>query len=258
LNGLTRREEAYHRKITKEAGTASTEGVPSIHDLVKVKEPGLENYLVYDRHRRLSLQDHFMPADTQLQDFMNVKYKELGDFLTEPYVPMVKKTSSEIELKLKRKGTVLMDKKALPVEILKVVSILKGQSLINISYEISNLSQEVLDAVFGVEFNFSMLAGDSPDRYYVFKGKNTEDRRLASAGEVEGCSNLKIVDEWKGFGVSLESGYLDRIWRFPIETVSQSESGFERTYQSSLVFPNKRIMIEPGGKWTNSLKLLIE
>jgi alpha-amylase len=151
-----------------------------------------------------------------------------------------------------------MDKKALPVEILKVISILKGQSLINISYEILNLSQEVLDAVFGVEFNFSMLAGTSPDRYYVFPGKIIDERSLSSTGEVEGCSNLKIIDEWKGFGVSLESGCLDRIWRFPIETVSQSESGFERTYQSSLVFPNKRIVIEPGGKWAGSLKLLIE
>jgi alpha-amylase len=258
LNGLTRREEAYHRKITAEAGKASTEGVPSIHDLVKVKEPGLENYLVYDKHRRLSLQDHFMPVDTSISDFMNVKYKELGDFVTEPYIPMIKKTSSEIELKLKRKGTVLMDKKALPVEILKVISILKGQSLINISYEISNLSEEVLDAVFGVEFNFSMLAGASLDRYYVFPGKSVDERSLASIGEIEGCSNLKIIDEWKGFGVSLESGSLDRLWRFPIETVSQSESGFERTYQSSLVLPNSRIMIEPGGKWAGSLKLLIE
>jgi alpha-amylase len=171
---------------------------------------------------------------------------------------MVKKTSSEIELKLKRKGTVYIEKKALPVEILKVISILKGQSLININYEITNLSKETLDAVFGVEFNFSMLAGDSPDRYYVFQGKNAEDARLASIGEIEGCSNLKLIDEWKGFGVSLETGCLDRIWRFPIETVSQSEAGFERTYQSSLVFPNKRVIIEPGGKWANSLKLLIE
>lgn len=258
LNGLTRREEVYHRKVRAAAQPGSSEGVGSIHDLVKVKEPGLEKYLIYDRHRRLSLQDHFMPINTQMPEFMNVKYKETGDFVTGPYVPLVKKTSSEIELKFKRKGTVYAEKKALPVEILKVVSILKGQSLINISYEIRNLSGEVLDAVFGVEFNFSMLTGDSPDRYYVFPGKNVEDIKLASIGEIEGCSNLKIVDEWKGYGVSLETGYLDRIWRFPVETVSQSEAGFERTYQSSLVFPNKRIIIEPGGKWVNGLKLLLE
>lgn len=258
LNGLTRREETYHSKVRAASQPGSSEGVGSIHDLVKVKEPGLENYLIYDRHRRLSLQDHFLPMDSQIKAFMSANYKEIGDFVTGAYVPMVKKTSSEIELKFKRKGNVYAGKKALPVEVLKVVSILKGQSLINISYEISNLSGEVLDAVFGVEFNFGMLTGDAPDRFYVFPGKNIDDRRLASVGEIESCSNLKIVDEWKGYGVSLESGCLDRIWRFPIETVSQSEGGFERTYQSSLVFPNKRIIIEPGGKWANSLKLVLE
>jgi 4-alpha-glucanotransferase len=258
LNGLTRREEVYHGKVRTAAAASTAAGVPSIHDIVKTKEDGLENYLIYDRNRRLSLQDHFMPIDTQLSDFMKLRYKETGDFVSEPYIPMVKKTSSEIELRLKRKGTVRMGNMALPVEVMKLISILKGQSLINIYYEISNLSQEVLDTVFGVEFNFSLLAGDAPDRYYVFPGQELSDRRLASIGEVEGCSSLKLIDEWKGFGVSLESGCLDRIWRFPIETVSQSEAGFERTYQSSLVLPNKRIMIEPGGKWANSLKVLIE
>jgi len=192
---------------------------------------------------RLSLQDHFMPVNAQLSDLMNVKYKELGDFVTGPFTVMVKKTGSEIELKLKRKGGVHTGEKVLPVEILKTVSILKGQSLININYEITNLSPFLLDAAFGVEFNFSMLAGDAEP---------------AGAGELEGCSSLKIVDEQKGFSVSLETGCLDRIWRFPIETVSRSEARLETVYQSSLVFPNKRIILEPGAKWANSLKLLIE
>jgi hypothetical protein len=45
---------------------------------------------------------------------------------------------------------------------------------------------------------------------------------------------------------------LDRpalLWRFPIETVSQSEGGFERVYQSSVVFPNWIIRLEPGEVW---------
>jgi len=259
LNGLSRREEPYHGKVraAKDEGKHQ-EGVPSIHDLVKVKEPGLENYLMYDWHRRLSLQDHFMPLNTTLEDFAAVRYRELGDFVLEPFSVLVKKTGSEIELTLKRKGSVYLDKKAFPVEVTKVVSILKGQSLLNVRYEINNLSKEVLDVVFGVEFNFSMLGGDSKDRYYVFPGKEVTDNRLASTGEVTGCQSLKIVDGWSGFGVSLETGCLDRLWRFPIETVSQSEAGFERTYQSSLVFPNKRIILEPGNKWTNNIRLLIE
>jgi alpha-amylase len=209
---------------------------------------------VSDWHRRLSLLDHFLPLDTDIADFMNVKYREQGDFIPGKYLPLVKKTGSEIEITLKRKGTV----NSQPVEVVKVISIFKGQSLMNIRYTINNISKERMDAVFGVEFNFSMLAGNSPDRHYAFPGIEVKERNMASIGEIHDCPKLKIIDELKGFSVSLESGSLDRLWRFPIETVARSEAGFERTYQSSLVFPNKRVVLEPGGTWTNDMKLIIE
>jgi len=258
LNGLSRKEEVYHHKLRGSTKSHASGDVHSIHDIVKTKEPGLENYLVYDWHRRLSLQDHFFHPNTSLNEFKEVKYKELGDFVTGGYIPLVKKTGSEIELTFKRKGNIYVDKTAVPVEIIKVISMLKGQSILNIKYEISNLSQQTLDVVFGVEFNFSMLGGNSSDRFYVFPGVGSEDKHLASIGEINGCSTIKIVDEWKGFSVLLYPGFLDRLWRFPIETVSQSESGFERIYQSSLVLPNKRIILEPEKKWANNMKLLVE
>jgi len=34
------------------------------------------------------------------------------------------------------------------------------------------------------------------------------------------------------------------LWRFPIETVSLSEAGFERLYQSSVVFLHSKIRLE--------------
>jgi 4-alpha-glucanotransferase len=258
LNGLSRREEVYHKKVREASRSGSDQNVASIHDIVKVKEQGLEDHLAYDWHRRLSLQDHFLSINTSLNEFRSVKYKELGDFVTGPYVPLVKKTPSEIDITFKRKGNLTINNKQLPIEVIKSISVFKGQSVINVKYEINNLSNENVDVLFGVEFNFSMLAGSAPDRYYEFKGANVEDKKMNSAGEVPNCSGVKIVDEWKGFSVSLETGSLQQMWRFPIETVSQSESGFERTYQSSLVFPNARVILEPGGKWSNNIKLTIE
>jgi 4-alpha-glucanotransferase len=39
------------------------------------------------------------------------------------------------------------------------------------------------------------------------------------------------------------------VWRFPVETVSQSEAGFEKVYQSSAVFPNWKIDLGPQDHW---------
>ena len=35
-------------------------------------------------------------------------------------------------------------------------------------------------------------------------------------------------------------------WRFPLETVSNSESGFERTYQGSVIAPRFPVRLAPG------------
>jgi alpha-amylase len=38
------------------------------------------------------------------------------------------------------------------------------------------------------------------------------------------------------------------MWRFPVETASQSEGGFERTYQASMVVPVWRDVTLSDGK----------
>ncbi|HUI29581.1 MAG TPA: alpha-amylase/4-alpha-glucanotransferase domain-containing protein, partial [Candidatus Acidoferrales bacterium] len=51
-------------------------------------------------------------------------------------------------------------------------------------------------------------------------------------------------DEWQGLRVTVEVDKPLTLWRFPIETVSLSESGFERVYQSSVVFLHSKVKIE--------------
>jgi hypothetical protein len=48
------------------------------------------------------------------------------------------------------------------------------------------------------------------------------------------------------------------LWRAPVETVSQSEAGFERVYQSSMVMPLWRISLPPGKTWEVAITLAIE
>jgi alpha-amylase len=67
-----------------------------------------------------------------------------------------------------------------------------------------------------------------------------------------------MVDEWKGFSVSLELQKAALLWRFPVETVSQSESGFEKNYQSSVVFPSWKFALGPNEKWELKILLRIE
>ena len=253
LNTLARREEVYHQKI-KAGEQAQTGGPASIHSISNAKQAGLDKMLHYDWYPRLALLDHFLGTETTIDNFSSSSYPEIGNFTVEPYFCLPKKSASEVCAKCSRDGLVAES----PVRVEKSVSLLAKQSIINIDYQITNLGETQKDFWFGVEFNLAMLAGNAPDRYYVLPGKSMSDKSLESTGEITNVSCAKVVDEWSGFEVVFDLDKPALFWRFPIETVSQSESGMEKTYQSSVLFPNWKFNLAPQESWTVKISFRIE
>jgi len=107
-NVLTRREEAYHKKIREKIKkhTVDVQGPESIHDLVLAKEEGLDKYLVYDTYKRNSLIEHFLRDDISAENFSRNRYEELGDFATNVYTGASKKEKNAISVTLKKEGQV--------------------------------------------------------------------------------------------------------------------------------------------------------
>ena len=129
----------------------------------------------------------------------------------------------------------------------------RNSSNLEISYELLNQGDEPLDLWFGVEFCFSLSAGDAPDRYYRFQHMPVTDTRLSSQGEVENVTSVALVDEWLGIEVGFRLSDPAIVWRFPIETVSLSEGGFEKVYQGSVLLPHWHLKLEK--KWRTHLIL---
>jgi alpha-amylase/alpha-mannosidase (GH57 family) len=251
-NVMTRREEGYHQKLLalakKKPGDSSSEGVASIHDLVLQKEENLEQYLTYDWYRRSSLLDHFLGSEVTLDSFARAKYMELGDFVNRQYLCTTRKKGKDLRIDLSREGHVWKGDRHLPLRLNKALNLNIGTSLLEVEYELENQSDEALDLWFGIEFCLSLSAGDAPDRYYQCDGVTIEDRRLRSTGSLENVRWVSLVDEWLGVEVKLRFEQPTLVWRFPIETVSLSEAGFERVYQGSVVFPSWRIHLEKDWK----------
>jgi alpha-amylase len=107
--------------------------------------------------------------------------------------------------------------------------------MVKIVYHLENRSGEVINTRFGVEFNFGLQAGHADDRYYHIHGKKLDDFYLNSTGIIEKSTELSLQDEWRKLNIELTSQEECTLWRFPIETISLSEAGFERVYQSSAV-----------------------
>jgi len=120
-----------------------------------------------------------------------------------------------------------------------------------------NDDDEELNTVFGSEFNFSLLAGNAEDRYYEVPGHTLDKRNLASQGEINNVRQVSLVDEWQKFAVTLALSLPAVLWRAPVETVSQSEAGFERVYQSSMVMPLWRVSLPRRRTWSVELRLKV-
>jgi alpha-amylase len=71
-------------------------------------------------------------------------------------------------------------------------------------------------------------------------------------------NQVSLVDEWLKLKVTLLFSQSAALWRAPVETVSQSEAGFERVYQSSMVMPIWRISLRPGATWETTITVKIE
>src|SRR4029450_5219155 len=63
---LTRRPEAYHRKVEDRPRSPEAGEVKTIHSAPEVKEAGLTSLLRYDRFRRASLLDGLFPPEGEL------------------------------------------------------------------------------------------------------------------------------------------------------------------------------------------------
>ncbi len=264
LDTLARRYESYHDKLHLALHEDDDDGsVKNIHERVVVKEKGLEKLLRYDWHRRGSLLDHFLGPDTTLDALFNVEYEEQGQFINQPY-----ETQHEgNQVTLTRTGDVVINGKAHPVTVQKRLTVEVDSATTTIDYTLTNDSTEVVSLWFAPEFNVNMLAPDAPDRYFYLPEPDTNtvpaggtavleeappvlrSKKMASKGTLKQVSAIGLKDEWMGIDYQLRFSTPTDLWRFPIETVSQSEAGFEKVFQSTALYPNWKLDLAPGESW---------
>jgi alpha-amylase len=200
---------------------------------VLAKEAGLERHLTYDWYRRASYQDHFLGPGATLEAVARCHYPELGDFVNQPYAPRVQKRGDEVLITLERKGALWEGDHRHRVTVCKVFRYVAGARQFTVEYTITNNEPEPKEIHFAVECNTGLMAGDAHDRYYRIPGRELRDRTLRSSGEELSVDEVELADEYLGVRTGWRLSRPATLWRYPIETVSLSEQGFERLYQSS-------------------------
>ena len=245
LATLERRPEVYHGAIAA-AATAATDaydGPPSILKKVVLKQEGLDQLLVYDRSPRKALVDHVYPLDVTIDDLIACRDVDRGDFATGTYMARVHRDDGRVSVVMDRPGWA--DGHAIRVR--KTLTLAAGASAIDVDYLLEDLP-EGKTIHFAVEINLAAMAGHAHDRYY----SDPSGRRLGMLDarlDLADVGGIGLTDEWLDLDVGLAWSVPGGLWCFPIETVSQSESGFEGVYQSSAVIPHWVIKAGAERRW---------
>jgi 4-alpha-glucanotransferase len=262
INSLQRRVEAYHSRLQHASPSASK--VASIHQQTLTKEPGLEKRLKYDRWPRTSFRLLlFAPGKTHA-DYDALRLEESPAFAGGDYTEQAG-AADEIRLCLEAPLRQVVARED-PGGLLRAAKILRFGNhaegfdvrcqLALARRAAPSAGQDSDDPVqltVGLEMVFNFLAPNVPDRYFEFAG---ERKPLEWSGVVEGAS-VRVADEWQNVAVDLEARGASELWIAPIETVSESEEGFERVYQGSQILGVWNVNLTPADPWSVEIVLRV-
>jgi alpha-amylase len=245
---MTRRPETYHQKIL--SGPTENEGdVASIHDRVVCKQEGLDAYLQYDALNRKSLIDRFYGEGFSLDGLRAGSVGEILNFLGQPYEARIRRKEGRVRVMLSNFGEL----EGNPIKLTKGITLDAGGSALEIAYLIEGLPQGRCFN-FGVEFNFAGLPAGQDDRYF----SDLEANRMGPLEthlQLPNSNGINLIDEWLGIRVGLNIDRPTTLWTYPIQTVSQSEGGFELVHQSVCVHTLWQLQGNDDGLWSTTMLL---
>ena len=255
LATLNRRPEAYHQRILDHAAQKSQavgEDLAAISKEIRFRQPDLHLKIQYDEWPRKSLVDLFLQPRLSFEEF-RLGRGVIGDFATGEYQASLRRGQQRIAVDMTRTGRV----SDLTGTVRKLVMVSSDRpNEILIQYHVSGFPPH-LPLHLGVEMNFAAMPGGVEDRYF-YDQSGSRLGTLDTPLDLHDSDRLSLVDEWLGIDASLESTIRGGIWAFPIETISQSEDGYESVHQSVCVVPHWEFVVPESGVWTVELRLVLD
>lgn len=256
INSITRRPEPYHARLWGAEQTHSP-GVASIHEQTLVKEPNLERFLHYDRWTRHAFRVLlFDPARTH-GNYEKLELNEDAGFAAGSF-HVISSTAHEAELVREDvlQGYGSAGSASSKISMSKTFSFGTAPRGCEIACEIGITLHGELEKplAIGVESIVNFMAPGEADRFFE---TSAGPENLRFSGTLPG-SQLRMEDGWQRVRVVLHAPNAEQFWISPIETVSESEEGFERVYQGSQILAIWRPDFSSRKSWTGQLMWRVE
>ncbi len=254
---MRRRPEAYHEILRAHAdepgggggsGSVGSGDAPaSIHDTFRVKEPGLAARLVYDGHERRSGLVRALRLDATPEDWAQARAEELGDALDGTFACV---DLGQGRLVTRREAMIA----GAGVTVTKTY-LLGGDRrspTLEMQIQLDHRSGPDIDVRLGIEWSTTMLGGGgNPSAWWEVEGtRHAHD----GSGTASGIRRLAQGNDFVGIAISTALDEPTDAWWAPIETITNSESGFERVYQGSGLLLSWPLRLGAGGRWSRTVR----
>ncbi len=239
---MRRRPEAYHeklrehdRKVAAHSDGTEPDEPASIHDIVMTKQEGLSDLLRFDHYERRSGLVRLLPISTTGGEFDDGSARDLVPALDERWT-LASIGPDHVSASFSTES----------VEIRKTIRLGGGRlnPTLSVEVDVVNVSGARLEALLGIEFAIMLLGGGhNPAAFHEVDG-----RRIAHDERLVVPSTSRLMSGNDQIGVALVS-LVDApvtAWIAPIETISNSEAGFELVYQGSAILLVRPIDLDPG------------
>jgi alpha-amylase len=196
------------------------------------KESNLSALLHYDPYERRCGLVRFLALDATPESFAAAEAVELGDFVGTPFEVV---RLDRGRLVTARDGVVHGAREQQRVRVEKTLTLggERTSPTLGLEVVVENQSRAAIEARLGVEWAMTMLGGGgNPAAWYdAGDGRVRHD----ASGMAIGAARISQGNDDLGIRLESTSGPAGDAWWAPIETISNSESGFERVYQGSVL-----------------------
>ena len=259
INSMQRRVGGLSQPAARSVSAPRRSQVASIHDQVRAKEGGLERFLRYDRWPRNSFRLLLFAPEKTFEDYWELRLDEHARW---PAAPTRSATTARnaSAWNCERSSAKVLPRTG-PEELRCTKNFTFAHE--DAGYRVACASELSLPesppfaAQIGIEMVLNFLAPDAPDRYFeVPRGRHP--LRWAAAVPVAGVASPATCVWWTNGRTSPRPSKRRRPLIFgsaPIETVSESEEGFERVYQGSQILMVWPVELAPGARLARGSRL---
>lgn len=233
-NTLTRRKEAYHKRMFDghvPSETSDTEeGIDTIHNAAAQIDPSLRGSVHYDWYVKNSFIDHISDGNFNADTFKSCTFFEYGDFVNQPF---------EVSYDQEK------------------ITFLRNGGLYSPEKENARLEKKYTPNESGFDFEIALSTEAEGDYHYILEHnfhfadyESLTINNLPFEGDMvfEQTAVLDIADGYLKKRIRIRLNRPCTLYMYPLETLSQSEKGFDFSQQGisfAMVIPfSKQLSIQ--------------